>query len=86
MFHTTKHWTQYWDNRNINWEEAYYPPDHSHRNLIIEALSKMRFQSLLEVGCASGGNLARIKHAFPRAELGGIDVSKESIMTAKIYS
>ncbi len=43
----------------------------------------MSFDSLLEVGCSAGPNLLKIKKAFPKAELHGVDINAESIEVAK---
>lgn len=90
MFKTTRQFRKYWRNRKIDWRQAYCNPDdprftinHPHRNLIMEVLKRMRFGSLIEVGCASGANLYRIHKEFPKVAIGGIDISHDAIETAK---
>ena len=72
----------YWRNRNIDWKQAYFE-DHPHRDLIVEALRRLKIGSVMEFGCASGYNLYKIRKAFPWVEIGGIDISEDAIETAK---
>jgi ubiquinone/menaquinone biosynthesis C-methylase UbiE len=74
---------RFWLTRDINWEESYFTPDHPKNDLLVEVLKNIRFGSIVEVGCASGGNLARIKREFPDVEVGGIDISPQAIEEAK---
>jgi len=79
---TTKQHTDYWSNRKIDWIKSYTDTwNHPHRNLFVSKLKQIRWQSLLEVGCASGPNLVRIAKDFPNADLGGIDINPEAIAT-----
>ena len=83
---STKYHRKYWKNRkNIDWKAAYGPqePEHPHRNVIVDTLRRFDFRSVLEVGCAAGANIYRIKEAFPRADVGGIDWNEEAIEEAK---
>ena len=81
---TTKQHMRWWARRQINWKTDYLDTwKHPHRELTLEILRKMKFGSLLEIGCASGPNLARIKNEFPKVELGGVDVSADAIEVAK---
>lgn len=77
-FLTFRH-KKYWKDRQIDWKQAYFTPDHVHRDLIIKALSHMSFGSVLEIGCGAGANLYNIKRHFPLVEVGGIDISKDAI-------
>ena len=88
-FLTRRH-KRYWSGRKIDWRQAYCDPsnpaetiNHPHRNLIIGYLKKIRWNTLLEAGCASGGNLFRIQKEFPNAKLGGVDISEDAIATAR---
>lgn len=72
----------YWKNRKCDWEKAYFA-DHSHRDLLIEVLENIPFNSIIEVGCASGYNLHKIRKHFPKVEIGGIDINEDAIETAK---
>lgn len=90
MFKTTNQHKKYWAERKIDWKQAYCDPDnpgdtimHPHRQLIIDKLRKMRFGSVLEVGCASGANLYRIQREFRGVQVGGADLSRDAIAEAK---
>ena len=72
---------RYWRNRKIDWEQAYFN-EHSHRDLLMKVLTKVKFGSIIEVGCASGKNLAMIRERF-KVEVGGVDINEEAIETAK---
>jgi ubiquinone/menaquinone biosynthesis C-methylase UbiE len=78
----TKLSRKYWANRNIDWTQAYFN-EHSHRDLLMKVFTKMKFGSIIEVGCASGKNLAMIKELFPNVEVGGVDINADAIETAK---
>lgn len=80
---STKQHKKYWEERKIDWEQAYWNPEHPHRDLIIEALSDMAFNSVLEVGCGAGANLYRVLQAWPRTELGGVDINNDAILMAR---
>lgn len=86
MYKTDSQWKKYWAKRKIDWVKDYLgTADHPHRDLIIRALAKSPFQTLVEVGCASGPNLYRIAKAFPHVRLGGSDVSEDALETARQY-
>lgn len=55
------------------------------RNGLVRQLPFKRTETfrLLEVGCGTGHNLARIHRQFPKAQLWGIDVSKEMLKIAE---
>ena len=80
-FLTNRH-KRYWQKRKIDWEQAYFM-DHPHRDLIVKALKNISFGSILEIGCASGYNLFKIRENFPRIQIGGIDISEDAIKKAK---
>ncbi len=81
---TTKQHSKYWAERKIDWKTQYFDTHgHPHRELILHALAKFRFGSVLEVGCAAGANLLRIKFGFPGIQLGGVDISKDAIEVAR---
>lgn len=81
---TTKQHEKYWVERKIDWKASYFDTfDHPHRQLIINELKKIKFGSLLEVGCASGPNLHRIRQEFPNVQLGGVDISPDAIEAAR---
>ena len=59
-------------------------PDHPHRSIIVDKLRDFGvFRSVLEVGCAAGANLYKIKQTFPSSDVGGIDWSADAIEEAK---
>jgi len=67
-----------------DWIDGYVKSkDHPHRELIIDALKRLpKWNSLLEVGCNAGPNLALIKERFPDVFLGGIDPSEVALKKA----
>lgn len=86
----------YWINRQLsddkrdwkvgdkNWVMDYRgSSDHPHRQLIIDALKKIKLKSLLEIGCNAGPNLIRINNEFPGVKLAGFDANAYSIEAAK---
>lgn len=58
-------------------------PDHPHRELIIKALERLSWRSILEVGCGAGANLVCIRRQWPAAEIGGVDISEGAIAVAQ---
>jgi ubiquinone/menaquinone biosynthesis C-methylase UbiE len=82
-FLTNRH-KKYWANRKIDWKQSYWNPEHPHRELIIKALKRIKFGSIIEVGCGAGANLGKILQNFKGAgvAVGGIDISKDAIDTA----
>ena len=86
MIKTTTQNSHYWRQRQIDWNQAYFTPEHPHRQFFVELLRKMRWGSLVELGCAAGANLHVIQQAFPRADLGGVDVSATAIAEAKKHA
>ena len=86
LFKTTNRHRKYWKNRKIDWATAYGNFDHPHRQLIVNALQQfLPFRSVLELGCASGANLVRIKQAYPFSDVGGLDWNADAIETAKKF-
>lgn len=84
MYKTDTQWKKYWSKRKIDWVAEYLSTaGHPHRDLIIRALAQSRFDTVVEVGCASGPNLLRIAQAFPHARLGGSDVNQEALEVAR---
>ncbi|MCP6720032.1 MAG: class I SAM-dependent methyltransferase [Patescibacteria group bacterium] len=80
----------FWKYRHFfdkNWSENYISKNslnHPHRKLLIQKISSHApFQSVLEVGCASGPNLFLLAKKFPKARLSGIDISNRAIETGK---
>jgi SAM-dependent methyltransferase len=78
------YWRRYWKGRTLAWRQTYMDTEHPHRQVIIDKLKTFGvFRSILEVGCAVGGNLFKIKQVFPGADIGGIDWSPEAIEEAR---
>lgn len=86
----------YWINRPINdlnsdwkgpggWIEGYWESwQHPHRQLIINAIRLLwPVAGILEIGCASGPNLRRLKEEFPETQLAGVDVNENAIRWAR---
>ena len=81
-----RNWAKYWGNRKINWKTSYFDTwDHPHRKFIIRVLQSINWVSLFEVGCGAGANFVQIVKNFPIGkQLGGQDINKDAIETAKI--
>ena len=83
-FKTTKQHTEWWAKRKIDWNAHYLATaNHPHRDFITAILAKMKWQSLLEVGCGPGANLVNIISKLKNKQIGGIDVSADAIALAK---
>jgi len=54
----------------------------THRELLLSALKKEKFKSILDVGCGYGQDLVLIKDEFPKVRIAGIDASRERIIEA----
>ncbi|MDI6735236.1 MAG: class I SAM-dependent methyltransferase [bacterium] len=65
------------------WALSYLSNDslnHPHRRLLIEKISVYTpFETVLEIGCASGPNLYLLANKFPEAKLYGQDISSAAI-------
>ncbi|OLP61282.1 methyltransferase [Xaviernesmea oryzae] len=53
------------------------------RDTMIAELALRQDETLLEVGCGTGRNLALIARRYPRARLFGFDISREMLATAE---
>lgn len=58
---------------------------HPHRDQIVEAVLAFQPESVLEIGCASGANLLRLRERLPRARLVGLDINPEAIRVGHQY-
>lgn len=69
------------------WAEDYLNSiQHPHRNQIIESVAAFSdVESILEIGCASGANLVRLRQALPDAYLFGVDINRQGIKVAREY-
>ena len=60
--------------------------DLPHRDQLISSITSFdNVQSVLEIGCAAGPNLRRLREKLPSAQLVGIDINKQAIRTANNY-
>ncbi len=89
--------SKYWKNRPIDdpyrdwrtdspsWIEEYWKTkNHPHRKQIINILRKLQpWNSLLEIGCNCGVNLANIRKKFGQVYLYGIDANSDAIKFAE---
>ncbi len=54
------------------------------RSALIDKLPSMSSpRRILEIGCGTGSNLARLGHLFPQAEVTGLDLSKDMLRCAR---
>lgn len=79
-----------WRNRHLyrkNWAQSYLDTiDHPHRSQIVDAVSSFSpVQSVLEVGCASGANLIRLRERLPGVPLMGVDINRKAIAVARSH-
>ena len=82
----------YWEYRHIfdkKWAESYISKqtiEHPHGKILIDAISKyFPFESILEIGCASGPNLYLLSKEFPEVKFYGIDISKKAVKTGNEF-
>lgn len=76
----TKAHQKYWSERKIDWNEAYLSTwNHPHRYMLAAVLKTFQWQSLMEIGCGGGANLANFVQTHPGKQLGGSDVSADAI-------
>jgi len=82
----------YWKFRHIfdrEWAESYLSERsiaHPHRQMLVSIIARYSpFDSVLEIGCASGPNLYLLAKSFPKARLCGIDISQRAIEAGKKF-
>ncbi len=86
MYKTEQDHLRHWSARQIDWKSGYLDTwEHPHRQMIVDALHRFEFDSVLEVGCASGPNLFRIHKQFPEVRLSGADVNEQAIEVARRF-
>lgn len=74
-----------WYEQGDNWVEDYIKStNHSHRRMIMDALKKIKFGSLLELGCNAGPNLINVSEKYPEVRLAGIDINEDAIKRASL--
>lgn len=84
IFKTTKHHSNWWAQRKIDWNQAYLSTwNHPHRSLIVNVLKTFPWYSLWEVGCGPGANLVKIVQEIKGRQLGGSDINKDAIELAQ---
>ena len=72
-----------WDYGEENWVKDYTASvKHPHRQVIIDLLHSFEWSYLLEVGCSTGPNLARIRKEFTDKALFGMDINNDSLAEA----
>jgi len=76
----------YWKYRHLwnpSWPEAYMAEqniNHPHRKLVIEAVGSFtNFESVSEIGCASGPNLLRLHQIYPNKKYFGYDINSKAV-------
>ena len=62
------------------WESTYQ----YHRPFVVEMLSAVKFDSLLEIGSGPGPNLRLIHDKYPNAQLTGLDVNLSAVQIGNI--
>lgn len=66
------------------WAHGYLETlEHPHREQIVEAVAAFQPESVLEIGCASGANLARLRGRLPQTRLTGLDINAEAIRVGR---
>ncbi|MBA4320653.1 MAG: hypothetical protein C0412_19850 [Flavobacterium sp.] len=82
----------FWEFRHIfdrKWPESYISKEainHPHRKFLIDIISKYySFDTVLEIGCASGPNLYLLAKKFPETKFYGIDISKKAIKIGRDF-
>lgn len=79
-----------WRYRHVykrGWAEGYLETvSHPHRQQIVDAVAEFDpLASVLELGCASGANLIRLRERFPAIELIGLDINARAIEVGRKY-
>lgn len=86
---STDYWQKFWENRDTgDWIEKHWGTfGHPHRQVLSRLIGAFEpFESVLEVGCSVGTNLAVLRSVWPELKdlnLAGIDVNEGVIATAK---
>jgi SAM-dependent methyltransferase len=73
----------FWRLRGRKWARECLSPEvinHPHREFLLKRIESHRpFESILEVGCASGPNLYRLAKKFPDIKIFGTDINKKAV-------
>jgi len=67
---------------NLPWGFEYI----SYVSFVLDSLSSLRFESLLDIGCGDGRFLYEARNKFPHAKLMGVDYSEKAIGFARLLS
>jgi ubiquinone/menaquinone biosynthesis C-methylase UbiE len=67
---------QYWVDYQKTWS-------HLHRDVIASFLNRIRWFSLMEMGCGSAPNIIKLVKTFPGRQMAGIDINQTAIDVAK---
>lgn len=72
---------------NRNWAAGYLETiEHPHRAQVVAAIQSFNHvESVLEIGCASGANLVRLRRVLPNARLMGVDINRRAIAVGKYH-
>jgi len=74
-----------WMEMEENWEERNeddFNIDIPHRKLLLDKIKELKPESILEVGCGAGSNLALIQKEFPNVKIAGLDINRFAIANA----
>lgn len=77
--YTTKQHERWWKKRKKDWSKEFDTWQHPHRKIIINFLRLIKWDTLLEIGCGTGPNLALISHFFKGKLLAGTDINQEAL-------
>ena len=80
---STKKWSNWWENRKIDWKVSYQNWEHPHRYVITNILSRLSWLSLFEIGCGAGANLMNVIKHLKGRQLGGADINPDAIALAQ---
>jgi len=72
------HNEEYWKKR----DKYDSNPNDLHRGELLNKIKELKPESVLEVGCGSGSNLALIQKKLPNVKISGIDINKTAIANA----
>jgi len=73
-----------WNDNSSEWVQSYQESiNHSHRKYLINTISKVNPNSILEIGCNCGPNLYLLSKKYPNARIVGIDINKKAILKGK---
>lgn len=81
----------YWQKRmGDGWVESYWnTKDHPHRALLVHGVETLKINhqinTILEVGCGAGTNIALLKDYFPTVDYFGVDISEHAITKASKF-